>query len=881
MLLQTGHPLKPDTMPSKPKSFFERTSHPYYIASPAFRQSSGGVRALHYFCHALNESGHEAYIATEPGGTSPHLRTPELTQEVIKQHKAVGCVPIGVYPEVAHGNMLNLAVVARWILNKPGHLGGETSYGKEEILFYWDEWMIDSRIVADKLNIPIIDRRIFNAQGAPSERKGFCYYANKYFRFGGEISRILIQDGTSLCLNIPRSPQEIAGILRGSEAFYCYEPSSLVLEALACGCPVALIDTPYLNDFKWDKNPIFRIKESEIGKIKPPEVDSHRAAEYFQRVDTQAWLQIENFIEKTQTAARIQAERQRTPAYRLQEAINAFHNNEIEPATKALASLLEALPENPLPPAYLAFICATQGLPNEANEFITKAQEIAPERTDLLAGLGECFLKAGQPESASHYLEEAVRLQPDMLSAYPALARSLHLTQHSDRAIALLESAATMPSAAQANIQSTLLEIFAQQGKVAEFSSECLRHSKGIADDLLAARCLARFDATGERVVEALSAAQQRLSQQIVSIEPRPLFSLRRPPPWKIAFILDDFAQEQQRGRLAALLQHLPPEEFVTALIINNISAIDNDFVQACSLVADHVLNIAVLDDATALSQINALQPDILIDLDGYGPTTRLFLLAQAQAGLKLLWGEIPLPALLPDWHVLRGELVADNALLPGINLPNFGEICPFPEIPILPPSAPIFGCLTPAIRIGPDGWKLFSEVMLASPDSTLLLNLKDLGTSAERFICGEFTAAGIDAGRLRFVHAHTAENLCQIWQEVQFGLAPPVDGGELALTTCLWMGRPFIALHSDLPWSKRPTALLECVGASDWIASSPEHYVNLSRRSSIKPNFRLREQMRCSGLADPLLFAQGFASTLSCLLIDQKRQTEPAKLSP
>jgi len=91
---------------------------------------------LHYFCHTLNEAGYEAYVATEPGGTSPYLRTPELTPAIIEQHKIAGCVPIGVYPEVAFGNMLGLAVVARWILNKPGHLGGETSYDEKEIVFY-------------------------------------------------------------------------------------------------------------------------------------------------------------------------------------------------------------------------------------------------------------------------------------------------------------------------------------------------------------------------------------------------------------------------------------------------------------------------------------------------------------------------------------------------------------------------------------------------------------------------------------------------------------------------------------------------------------------------------------------------------------------------
>lgn len=868
MLVQTGHPHRPDTMSSRPKSFFERTRHPYYIASPAFRQNSGGVRALHYFCHALNESGHEAYIATEPGGTSPHLRTPELTQEVIKRHKAAGCVPIGVYPEVAHGNMLGLPVVARWILNKPGHLGGGTSYGKDEILFYWDEWMIAPSIVADKLNIPIIDRRIFNDRDAPSERQGICYYANKYFRLGREISPTLMQNGTSLCLHIPRSPQEIAGILRASEAFYCYEPSSLVLEALACGCPVALIDTPYLDEFQWEKNPIFRIKESEIGKIKPPEVDPVRAAEYFQRIDTQAWLQIENFIEKTQAAARIQAERQQTPEYQLQEAVNAFHNNEIEPAMNALAPLLDALPESPLPPAYLAFICAAQGLAQEAREFMDRAMEIAPDRADLKAALGESFLKAGQPGLAAEYLEEAVHLQPDMLSAYPALARSLHLTQQSDTALALLKGAAQMSSSAQAHIQTTLLEILAEQGNIAEFSQACLRYSNGIADDLLAVRCLSRFDASGERLVEALGAAQARLASQLPGLGEASALPIKTAQPWKIAFLTSDLAREEQQGRLKALLNHLPPEQFVTTLIINDPKAGLSHFAQACSLVADHTLVIHDQDDSTALERLNANPADILIDLDSYGPADRLSLFVQAQAGVKLLWGEAPMPALAPDCLPLQGELLADQAMLPGIILPGLGECYELPELPITPaPGTPTLGCLTPAVRIGPEGWHLFAEVLQASPDSQLLLNLRDLGDSARAYITRQFTQAGIAASRLRFVHAHTREALCQYWQEVQLGLAPPVDAGDQALSTCLWMGRPFVALAASLPWSHRPAALLHCADASAWIADSAARYVELASRLPQAPDPSLRAHLRAAGLDDPAAFARGFAATMADLM--------------
>jgi predicted O-linked N-acetylglucosamine transferase (SPINDLY family) len=206
--------------------------------------------------------------------------------------------------------------------------------------------------------------------------------------------------------------------------------------------------------------------------------------------------------------------------------------------------------------------------------------------------------------------------------------------------------------------------------------------------------------------------------------------------------------------------------------------------------------------------------------------------------------------------------------MLPGIILPGLGECWDLPELPITPTSGtPTLGCLTPAIRIGPDGWRLFAQVLQASPESQLLLNLKDLGDSAQAYITRQFAQSGIAASRLRFVHAHTREELCHYWQEVQLGLAPPVDAGDQALNTCLWMGRPFVALAASLPWSHRPAALLHCAGASAWVADSATHYVELASRPPRAPDPGLRKHLRAAGLNDPSAFARRFAATMADLM--------------
>ena len=54
------------------RSMNERTNIPFYIFAPDYRDSSGGIRVLHYLCHILNEMGEEAYIVNARK-TSPHL----------------------------------------------------------------------------------------------------------------------------------------------------------------------------------------------------------------------------------------------------------------------------------------------------------------------------------------------------------------------------------------------------------------------------------------------------------------------------------------------------------------------------------------------------------------------------------------------------------------------------------------------------------------------------------------------------------------------------------------------------------------------------------------------------------------------------------------
>jgi len=146
----------------------------------------------------------------------------------------------------------------------------------------------------------------------------------------------------------------------------------------------------------------------------------------------------------------------------LEQGIQAFNHEDHVTAIECLSAAMTQEPNSPLPYAYLAFVCARQGLLQEAHDFIAQSTRLAPERADLIAALGEVFLKNGKPSEAAKYLREAVHMQPNLFEAYPALAQSLHLSGQSEEAVSLLQTVSSITSNAQPSIQSTLQQILAE-----------------------------------------------------------------------------------------------------------------------------------------------------------------------------------------------------------------------------------------------------------------------------------------------------------------------------------------------------------------------------------------------------------------------------------
>lgn len=292
---------------TRSRDLFKTENDPYYIFAGDYRHTSSGIRCLHYLCHALNELGEEAYLVNVKI-TSSYLRTPVLTPDTVSRHHQSGRTPVALYPEVVAGNPLKAPVVARWLLNVPGHLGGDTVYDDGDLVYYYADWCLPEGMSGTPLELPTVDTRFFNNEDNPEDirRSGACYYAHKYLAFGGKILPEH-QSLTSLCHDIPRSPEELAAILRRSDVLYCYEPSAIIHEALACGCPVLLVPTEYWRIGADDPHllePGIALAEGPGSAQRARATLGDSVARLAEKQHT-AWHQIARFIEQTQSRSQV------------------------------------------------------------------------------------------------------------------------------------------------------------------------------------------------------------------------------------------------------------------------------------------------------------------------------------------------------------------------------------------------------------------------------------------------------------------------------------------------------------------------------------------------------------------------------------------------
>ncbi len=225
--------------------------HPYYIISPKYTRTSGGVRTLFRLADNINKLGGDAFIFLWPYcnhelATSPMDVAPFLTKKIVDYHFEKGLTPIVIYPETIRVSRFNPTVRVRYLLNYNELFFQNEPLESDDYLLFYSKAIADQVAVkkpSSTLYLPVTDTNFFSPPIEPVCRSGSAFYAGKYkYRFGGKT--FPITDGMQeITRDRPDSqtPQQIRDLFRSIEFFYSYEDTALALEAILCGCPVVFL----------------------------------------------------------------------------------------------------------------------------------------------------------------------------------------------------------------------------------------------------------------------------------------------------------------------------------------------------------------------------------------------------------------------------------------------------------------------------------------------------------------------------------------------------------------------------------------------------------------------------------------------------------------
>ena len=311
-----------------------------------------------------------------------------------------------------------------------------------------------------------------------------------------------------------------------------------------------------------------------------------------------------------------------------------------------------------------------------------------------------------------------------------------------------------------------------------------------------------------------------------------------------------------------------------------------DDFTRRLSAGADAWRPASGFSGAQLADAIHADGIDILVDLAGHSGEPQLEVFARRPAPVQATW----LGYLNTTGMTRIGYRITDrHADPPGATeaahteklarLP-YSQWCYRPFIRAASAAAPpclrdghiTFGSFNQAMKLSQASRRLWAEILSRLPGSRLLVLGLPQGRAQDDFLK---EMSGIDAARVELVPYVSLQDYYAWYNQVDIALdTTPYSGGTTTLDA-LWMGVPVLTAPGRRPSSRSAASILASAGLTDWIASSPEDYVQRALQFSADEKLlgKLRSTLRARMQASPLMDEAGFTKDLEKLYRQMWRQ--------
>lgn len=476
----------------------------------------------------------------------------------------------------------------------------------------------------------------------------------------------------------------------------------------------------------------------------------------------------------------------------------------------------------------------------EAEAALRKCLEIVPGHVEALLCLANIFRDRGNLNEALDFYQKALAAEPNHPDALHNLANTC--------------LNACIPISRCAGFPQLDAEALSHMVFALNYQSEIDRDRISKAHRIWGDRQLHQFP----------------LSARRSKITPQP------GQPIRIGLISSDFYQHPV-GRYAVLLcSHLNRVEF-SPIVYNSGRRNDTLTSHLQSIVSDW-RDISNQTDEEVLDQIKSDRIDILLDLSGHTANNRLAVFARRAAPVQIIVFAYPNTSGLTTMDFRISDSYADppgetehlgteklirlsNTAWTYLSLATAPEIQPPPNCSGKPFT---FGCLNNPLKFSTAAIQLWSEILKHSPQSRLML-LSNHEAHDSRLM-QRFKEHNVSESQITFARAGFLTDYFDYYQSVDLILDSfPYNG---AITTCdaLWMGVPVLALEGDTYVSRQGVSILSNLGLKDYIARTPNDYVNYAIERAVNPGplRELRETLRSRLQHSPLMDYEGYGNDIS-----------------
>lgn len=537
------------------------------------------------------------------------------------------------------------------------------------------------------------------------------------------------------------------------------------------------------------------------------------------------------FVERTRRQAL--GKRQEEWFNQAQEHLRAGRH---EAAVTRFQKVLQVRPWHP--GALIGMVDALEVL-GRNTEAIGILEEAAKEEANgpLRGRLADAFHAEGNLASAIAWYQQAIALDPTLAGCWWGLGCALaSVGDHASAAESYQRLVALQPGHGMAwlNLGKSLFEL----GRVEE-ALNALQHS---IDPLpQEAQCLALGNIAiaipGSTTADnqTILKARQEWSQKCL-----PPAAPRRQAhgqntvsgrPMRLGYVSSFFDKRNWMKPVWGLINHHDRDRFQIHLFSDGpLTAIGEEYQRHLH---DHFHDVKGLSNSALAQLIEAVQIDLLVDLNGYSRPSRLPLFQLRPATTQVSWfnmfatsGLESFDFLIGDEHVIpleeEGHYTERVVRIPGSYL-TFEVQYAVPEVappPCLKTGGVTLGCLAPMYKISPEVIEAWSSILRRCPASRLILKNVVLGhEQARAYVRGQFVRSGISPERLELDGPVEHFAFLKRYDDMDIVLDTfPYNGGTTTMEA-LWQGVPVLTFRGDRWASRISASLLLEAGLPDFVA--------------------------------------------------------------